>query len=239
MRHQFQTQPSNYSTRQKPETPFDRAKSEWLDRHGSLIKQARNWRFVAAISGATSILLGVSLVAVISQRRIIPIVVALDSLTGEARALGRAEELAPAPTDIEIRYFLSKFIGNVRGVPLDPVVLKRNVLEAYEFLGKSAATALSEMMQNDPNNPVRHPGERAISVQPISIVRISNTNSFTARWRESVYTPGGDHVEDYNMSGTFTIDTLAPKAEKDVMANPLGILIQSFQWVRELGGKEL
>lgn len=58
-------------------------------------------------------------------------VVTLDKATGEAHAIGRADEFSPAPSDTEIRYFLSKFIANVRGVPLDQVVLRKNVLEAY------------------------------------------------------------------------------------------------------------
>ncbi len=238
MAYAFQSQPSNYASATRVETPFDRARSEWIDRQGSLIKQARNWRAVAFGTGILSILVSVGLITSLNQRQIIPVVVTLDKSTGEAHAIGRADEFSPNPSDTEIRYFLSRFIGNIRGVPLDQVILRKNVLEAYAFLGKSAATALSEMMQNDPNNPVRHPGERAISVQPISVVRIANTNSFTARWSESVYTPGGDHIEDYNMSGTFTIDVLPPNAEEDVMANPLGIIIQSFQWVRELGGEK-
>lgn len=230
------SQPQSFRVPTPPESQFFNAKKEWQDRMGSLVIAARNWRFAALFMGIITLTVTVALVVETSQRKVIPVIVGIDPERGEAVAIGRAEDNLHTPTDTEIRYFLSRFIQDVRSVPLDLIVLHKNISNAYHYLGKSAAEALSEMMQNDPNNPVTNPGKRAISVQPISIVRIANSSSFQARWKESIYSPSGDHIEDYTMLATFTVDLLPPKTEEDIMVNPLGIFIQSFSWNRELSG---
>jgi type IV secretion system protein VirB5 len=60
--------------------------------------------------------------------------------------LGEAQAVAPAiayykPTDPQIAWHLARFIEQVRSVPADPVIVRRNWLSAYDFTtDKGAAT---------------------------------------------------------------------------------------------------
>src|SRR3546814_17864252 len=65
------------------------------------------------------------------QSRVVPYVVEVDSL-------GQAQAVTPAtkdyrPTDPQISWFLAKFITDIRGRSLDPVLMRENWLSAYDF----------------------------------------------------------------------------------------------------------
>src|SRR3546814_21180462 len=83
------------------------------------------------------------------QSRVVPYVVEVDSL-------GQAQAVAPAaedyrPTDPQISWFLAKFITDLRGRSLDPVLMRENWLSAYDFATERASRFLGEY--DRPPNP--------------------------------------------------------------------------------------
>jgi type IV secretion system protein VirB5 len=168
------------------------------------------------------------------RKKIIPVIVAVNPTTGEPAVLGDAEKLKKQPGPLEIKYFLSEFIRLVRTVPLDPVVVKQNWLRSYAYLRKDAATLLNELTNRDLDSPLKKLGSKAVTVHPLSVVQIPETKSFQARWRETVYSSGGQQLDDYTMLGTFSIEFDEPNDELSLKDNPLGIFITHFQWNREL-----
>jgi type IV secretion system protein VirB5 len=76
--------------------------------------------------------LAVALVWQSLQSRVVPYVVEVDHL-GEARAVTPAEA-AYQPTDPQIAWFLSRFIKDVRSRSLDPVLMRGDWLQAYDFV---------------------------------------------------------------------------------------------------------
>src|SRR3546814_16174003 len=95
------------------------------------------------------------------QSRVVPYVVEVDRL-GEARAV---EPVARdyQPTDPQVAWFLSRFIGDIRPVLLDPVLIRQDWLHASAFENK-AGTVFFGAFSRSPHSfvPV---GERAISIQ--------------------------------------------------------------------------
>src|SRR3546814_8391203 len=76
------------------------------------------------------------------QSRVVPYVVEVDSL-------GQAQAVTPAtkdyrPTDPQISWFLAKFITDIRGRSLDPVLMRENWLSAYDFATERASLFLGE-----------------------------------------------------------------------------------------------
>ena len=65
------------------------------------------------------------------------------------------------------------------------------------------------------------------------VVAISK-NSYQVRWNESIFNSQGAPVDDYKMTGIFTITYIEPKTEKEILENPLGIYIKDFSWSKEL-----
>ena len=215
-------------------TPYLRAKEAWDSRIGSSVAQSKNWRLAFFGSVLVSLVLGVSVVMQLGQAKVIPILVGIDKENGEPTVLGPAAAKQYQLGALETKYFLSQFIRFVRAVPLDQVVIKQNWLRAYAFLRKDAAGLLNEMTNKDGDSPLKKIGKVVVSVQPISIVQIPETNSYQVRWKETVYTTAGNKEAEYTMIGTFLLEVEPPKDEQTLQENPLGIFIKSFQWNREL-----
>src|SRR5688572_28736410 len=112
-----------------------------------------------------------------SRSRIAPYVVEVDRLD-EARAVNA---VAPdfRPTDPQVAWHLGRFIRNVRAVSTDPVLVREQWLQAYDFATKRAAVFLSEYARAA--DPFARIGERSVSVQVTSVVRASPT-SFQVKW---------------------------------------------------------
>ena len=234
MKNPFLAHPTSFKPSLSAETPFRQAQQAWDLRLGAASSQARNWRGAFFTLAALTALLGVCLVIVISQQRIIPILVGLDRQTGEASVMGPAEAHAKHPGPLEVKYFLAQFIRFVRTVSLDQIVIKQNWLRAYSFLRPEAAGLLNELTQKDTNSPLNKIGKVLVTVQPLSILQVPETNSYQLRWRETVFATHGTKLEEYTMLATFILEIDPPKDEQTLQENPLGIFIKSFQWNREL-----
>ena len=171
----------------------------------------------------------------LTQHKVVPFVIAINAESGEPKILGRVADSVYSPKEQEIKYFLGQFISFVRSVPSDPVVIKKNWMNAYLYLRRQAANLLNDIANRDDDNPLKKIGEQTVSVKPISIVRVGGSNSFQARWKESRYSKNGAPIDEYTMTAVFTLEFDTPKDEATLSVNPLGIFVSNFQWNRELG----
>jgi type IV secretory pathway TrbF-like protein len=234
MKNPFLAQPISFKPDSPVTTPFRSAQQIWDARLGTATAQARNWRMAFFCACALLVLMGLSLISLINQQRVIPVMVGLDKQTGEPTIIGSVEEQNYQPGPMEVKFFLAQFIRYVRAVSLDPVVIKQNWLRAYSLLRPEAAGLLNELTQKDPNSPLAKIGKVLVSVQPLSILQIPETNSYQLRWKETVFASHGTKLEEYTMLATFIIEFAPPSNEQTLQDNPLGIFIKSFQWNREL-----
>jgi type IV secretory pathway TrbF-like protein len=230
----FLASPISFKPQAPVESPFRAAHQAWDLRLGSSITQAKNWRFAFLVTAALLMVTLLTLLSISKQQKVIPVIVALDKESGEPTVVGPVDQKKYQPGPLEIKYFLSQFVRYVRSVPLDQIVIKQNWLHAYAFLRKEAAGLLNEMTQKDSNSPLNKIGKVLVTVQPISILQIPDTNSYQMRWKETSYTNQGTKLEEYTMLATFIIELEQPKDEQTLQENPLGLFIKSFQWNREL-----
>lgn len=226
-------EPTNY----RPEeslSRYHRARAEWDDRQGHLIKQARNWRVTGLISLSAVLLLTAGLIYVASTRVVAPYVVTVKSETGEPRIVGKLPHITYEPRIEEIKYFLAQLVKNVRSIPSDPVLVRDNWLNSYPFLRPEAANLLNEITNSDPNSPLKKIGQQTVTIQLISINQVGNGASYQVRWEERVFTDMGLLKETYTMSAVFAVEIEVPRDEKELLKNPLGLYVSSFQWGREV-----
>ena len=162
------------------------------------------------------------------QSRVTPYVVEVDRL-GEARAVTEAEA-GYHPTDPQIAWHLAKFIENVRGVSLDPVLMRRDWLSAYGFATERGARFLGDYARGA--DPFARIGERTVSVQVTSVIRASE-RSFQVKWTETVYERGSEAGFSH-WTGILTIVSKAPVSAEALRKNPLGIYVDAIDWSREL-----
>lgn len=234
MSKEFLAAPTNYKPEDHPATPYMRAQQEWDLRIGSSVVQAKNWRIAFFSSSLICVALTAGMITQSLQRKVIPVIVGIDAERGEPKVIGKVSEDGYQPKIQEIKYFLSQFIGFVRSVPSDPVLIKQNWLKSYSFLQHDAANLLNDLTNKDENSPLKKIGQQTVIVKPISVVQLAGTTSYQARWEEAIYDNNGLAKERYIMNGVFTIQITTPTDETALTQNPLGIFIENFQWSREL-----
>jgi len=224
----FRRTVQRYGRTPEPVTPYQRAAQVWDDRIGSARVQARNWRLMAFGSLLLSAGLGASSVWQSMQSRVTPYVVEVDRF-------GAVQAVAPAiqnyqPTDVEIAWYLGRFIEHVRGISIDPVLVRRNWLEAYDFATDKAAAFLNDYARA--SDPFAKIGTRSVSIQVTSVVRASDS-SFQVKWAETAYERGSlAGTERWTALLTLVIDP--PRTADKVRKNPLGIYVNGLAWSREL-----
>jgi type IV secretion system protein VirB5 len=218
-----------YGRTPAPETPYQRAAQAWDERIGSARVQARNWRLMAFGALGLSVVLAGGLIWQSAHGRITPWVVQVDRL-------GQAQAVAPAsagytPTDPQIAWYLAQFVEDVRGVPADPVVVRRNWLQAYDFTTTAGAAALNAYARAD--DPFAKLGKQQVAVDISSVIRAS-PSSFRVAWAERRYQDGA-LTEIARWTAILTI-SLQPPADADhLRKNPLGVYVAAINWSKELG----
>lgn len=224
----FKRAAQSYGRTEAPVTPYQKAGQVWDERIGTARVQARSWRLMAFGCLALALGLAGGLAWLAGESRITPYVVEVDSL-GSVRAVGPAVQ-DYHPADAQIAYHLARFIRNVRSLPIDPVVVRQNWLEAYDFATDRAAATLNEYARE--NDPFTRIGDRSVSVEVTSVVRASD-DSFQIRWREETYENGSLARSD-RYTGVLSIVVRPPRDAGTLVKNPLGIYVHGLNWSRDL-----
>jgi len=225
----FRRSTIRYGTTPEPETPYHRAGQVWDDRIGSARVQARNWRLaffgMLALSGG----LAGGLIWQSARSSVTPWVVEVDKL-------GAARTVAPAdagfrPSDPQIAWHLAHFIGQVRSLPADPVVLRQNWLEAYNFVTDKGALALNDYARAA--DPFGRIGRSQTSIDIVSVIRASD-DSFRITWVERRYVDDVLAITE-RWSAIVSVVLQTPTDAERLKKNPLGIYVHAINWSKELG----
>jgi len=218
-----------YGTTPEPETPYQKAGQVWDERIGSARVQAKNWRlaFFAMLTLSSGLASG--LIWQSARGTVTPWVVQVDKF-------GQAQAVAPAaadyrPTDPQIAWHLARFIEEVRSIPADPVVLRRDWLEAYDYVTDKGALTLNDYART--NDPFSGVGKAQVSVEVSSVIRASG-DSFRVEWVERRYVDNALAATE-RWSAILTIVVQTPTDADRLKKNPLGIYVHALNWSKELG----
>ena len=217
-----------YGQTPEPETPYQKAGQLWDERIGSSRVQAKNWRLMAFGCLTLASALAGGVIWQSAQSRVTPYVVEVDTL-GQVRAVGPAIQ-SYQPTDAQIAWYLARFITDVRSLSIDPVLVRQNWLEAYDFATDMAAVFLNDYARA--SDPFAQVGARTVSVQVTSVVRASDS-SFQVKWGEQVYEHGSLARSEHWTAILSTI-TQTPRNAEVLRKNPLGLYVNGIAWSREL-----
>jgi type IV secretion system protein TrbF len=225
----FRRSSVRYGRTPEPETPYQKAGQIWDERIGSARVQAKNWRLMAFGSLILSCGLAGGLVWQSTHGTVVPWVVQVDKL-------GQAQSVAPAtadytPSDPQIAWYLAQFIQDVRGVAADPIVVRQNWLQAYDFTTTAGATALNEYARAD--DPFAKLGKQQIAIDVSSVIRAS-PDSFRVAWVEHRYQDGA-LADTTRWTAILTVAIQPPTDADRLRKNPLGIFVNAINWSKELG----
>ena len=224
----FKRTQQRYGLTPEPATPYQRAGQLWDERIGAARVQAKNWRLMSFGSLGLAIAMAGGLIWQSMQSRVTPYVVEVDKL-GEVQAVGPASQ-SYHPTDAEFAWYLARFITDVRSLSSDPVVVRKNWLEAYDYATDHGAVFLNQFAQA--NDPFKAVGERTVSVQVTSVVRASDS-SFQVKWVEQIY----EHdalAKTERWTAIVSVITQQPNTAEVLRKNPLGLYVNGLNWSREL-----
>ncbi len=217
-----------YGQTPEPVTPYQKAAQLWDERIGSARVQAANWRLMAFGCLTLSVGLSAGLVWQSARSRVTPYVIEVDRL-GEVQAVAPAIT-AYQPSDAQIAWYLGRFITDVRSLSIDPVLVRRNWLEAYDLASKRAALFLNDFARTA--DPFKAIGDRSVSVEVTSVVRASDT-SFQVKWTEQTYRQGSlASTERWTAILATRIET--PRTAETLRKDPLGLYVTDIAWSREL-----
>jgi type IV secretion system protein VirB5 len=150
--------------------------------------------------------------------------------------LGQAQAVGPAtagyqPTDPQIAWHLARFIEDVRSVSADPVVVRKDWLEAYDYVTSQGAQALGGYARAD--DPFAKVGKMQVAVDVSSVIRDS-PSSFRVAWVERRYVDGQLSATE-RWTAILTVVLQAPTSADALAKNPLGVFVHAINWSKELG----
>ncbi len=224
----FKRAQERYGDAAPAETPYHRAAQVWDDRIGGARVQARNWRLMAfACAGLAALSLG-GYIYERQSSRVRTYIVPVDRYGQVGRV-----ELADAdytPDQADKAAFVKDYVEKVRGKSTDGVVLRQNWERAKRASGKAAQATLMQYARD--HNPAERLGQEAVTVEIVSVLPRSDA-TFQVQWRETTYDQGVV-APPQRWTGLFTVGGRPPKTEAQLLENPKGLEITSFQWSRDL-----
>ncbi|SIT14201.1 type IV secretion system protein VirB5 [Thalassolituus maritimus] len=228
----FKRPHARYAESPQPVTPYQAAAQAWDERIGSARVQAKNWRLMAFGCLTLALLMTGGLVWRSAQSIVTPYVVEVDT-GGQVRAVGEA--ITPyRPNDAQTTHHLARFITLVRSLSIDPVVVRQNWLDAYNYTTDRGAAVLNDYART--NDPFARIGQESVTVQINSVVRASDS-SYQVRWSEHRFVNGAAAgIERWTAVVSVVLQT--PRTEQRLRRNPLGIYVNGLSWSRELEATE-
>lgn len=220
---------SKNSSQSNTANPYLDARREWDERYGNLLTRAHHWRVFALISAGITLAAVAGVIYMGSRSHIEPMVVALDTL-GSPIALAQ-----PSTKSVEQRVLVAQvanWIWNARTVLPDPVAQKTLINRTYAMASKEVANFLtSEYAANPPF------GGKTVNIHISSVLPISK-DTLEVNWSE-VTTIDGQQQSSTHWKANITtgIDPRLAKTPEVILANPLGIFVQSLSWTQILGPK--
>lgn len=211
------------------------ARREWNERYGDYITQAANWRVTAL---ACLGLLAGSLAGNVYQglqTKTIPYVVAVDDL---GRAVGGAYSIKQDANTAErmLRYTLSEYVKDIRGVVVDGALLKEQITRAFVKSSPNVQAYLRDIYGynqqglKEGEEPARSPFSIAktesVTVSITSLLPLAE-NQWQVEWKETRRNLNmGTVTGEDRFKAILTATTSIPTNDNAARLNPLGIQVQ-------------
>jgi type IV secretory pathway TrbF-like protein len=209
------------------ETPYQRAAQVWDQRIGDGYAHARNWRLMAFCMAGVSCIFAAGFVYEATRTQIAAYYVPISEIGRPGKVVLAGNTYTP--TNAAITYFLSDWVRTTFARPLDPVVLRENMLRSFAVLRGKAFTTMTEWASE--NDPMKDIGHAARTVTIDAILQRTDT-TWEVDWTETSFTDGSrSGVARY--TGLLSVDSTPPADQAELLANPLGLHLNSVTWSRE------
>lgn len=200
---------------------YQKAFDIWEERIGTAKRQAFSWRLSCLLCLIIILLLLVVLFSVITSKKNYVYVAEIKPGQSVVNMVPLAQSYSP--TTAQKEYFVSQFIQKIMSLSVDPVLVKKNWLDAYSFVAGKAVAQLNVYAQK--NKPLALLGQATNSVLITGFNPIGN-NSYDFSWTQKSYDNSGRLISLKLYNGIFTVvSDQVPDQIQSMMNNPFGLKI--------------
>lgn len=212
--------------------PYLDARQEWLERYGSYISRAKQWRMAAM---ASLLILGISVscnVIQAQQVKTIPYIIEVDQL-GKAAVVNRADVASSTPQRL-VQAEIATFISNWRTVTAD-VELQAKMIERLSFFAAGSAKGLlREWYETNSPYEIAQSG-KLVHIEIKALPLPVSGSSYRVEWVETVRSHSGIVLETTAYEATVTIQISPPTTDAVLLRNPGGVYITALAAGKVLG----
>jgi len=189
----------------------------------SAATDSRSWRLMTfAMTGLSVMAIGACLYIASLQPTPAVHVVEIDSKTGETAHHQVIGEPVPI-NDVMVSHMIGRWIQLTRSKSIDPVVLRSQWEQAYQFVPVEAKAQIDTYAREiDAFNPEKIAKE-AVTVEIASVTRQSE-KSFQVRWQETGF-ENGHRQGKKSFTANIAVAFLKPTTPRQIQVNPIGLMI--------------
>lgn len=205
--------------------PYLNAKEEWLERYGTYIKQAKNWRnFAFFVLILALVALGGNIIQA-TQVKVVPYIIEVDKL-GCFSVVNRAENIQSTPERL-IQSVIGTVINDWRTVTAD-IELQRNMVKrlSYFFAGTAQGVLKEWYTKNNPYEIAKD--GKLVHIELKSLPLKLAENSYRIEWTETVRNHSGITITVERFEATVTVQISPPSNEQTLIYNPAGVYITAI-----------
>lgn len=212
--------------------PYLNGREEWLERYGSYISRAAQWRMVAFLCLLLTAVSITGNVIQASQVKTVPYIIEVDKL-GKSSVVARADRASSTPQRL-IQAEIAACIGNWRTVTAD-VELQQKMIERLSFfMAGSAKGVLREWYEA--NNPYEiAKSGKLVHVEIKGLPLPVSSDSYRVEWVETVRSHAGVLLDSHAYEATVTIQINPPTVDAVLLRNPGGVYITSLSAGKVVG----
>lgn len=212
--------------------PYLNARTEWLERYGSYISRAAQWRAVAFFC---LIIAGISITGNViqaSHAKVVPYIVKMDEL-GHIAAVGRADRASPTPR-VVIQAEISNVIQYWRTVTADIDLQQKMIDRLSFFVAGSAKGVVREHYTLKNPYEISKKGQ-LVHVEVKGLPLPVSSDSYRVEWTETTRSHAGIELNKQTFEATVTVQINPPISDAIIVKNPGGVYITNLAVARLYG----
>ena len=217
---------------EKGGSPYLNGREEWLERYGSYISRAAQWRMVAFLCLTLTLFSVTGNVIQANQVKTVPYIIEVDNL-GKLGAVARADRASSTPQRL-VQAEIAKCISDWRTVTAD-VELQQKMLERLSFFMAGSAKGVLRQWY-EANNPyeIAKTG-KLVHVEIKGLPLPVSSDSYRVEWVETVRSHAGVMLDSHTYEATVTIQINPPTVDAVLLRNPGGVYITALSAGKVVG----
>lgn len=220
-----QNPPSSKGAGVRIQNPYINGREEWLERYGSYISRAAQWRITAfTCLGILALSLGGNIMQA-SQPKIVPYIIEIDKL-GKVTNVSKSDRITVTPRSM-IQAVIAESIVNWRTVTADTELQKGMIKKlSYTITGSANGVLRQWFMDNSPYEIAKSGKLIHIEIKGVPLP-VSDT-SYRVEWIETTRNHAGALLHQQTYEATVGIQLSPPDNEQAMLSNPGGVNITSL-----------